>query len=292
MPPGQKLCDNEAPVAFLPAEVPLPNFPALSAPQHAGLPPRGKGRWVIRLGWAALVLALALGAAGIFAYQSAQVVPDFYAQAVRESPPAGAADAPPQRAAPADQLEHELLELRREVKTNELWELRITAGEINAWLARELPRKFPSALPRAISEPRVALAEARLMVGFRYADRLAQGVLTLELEPFLAPAPHTVGVRIRRARWGDLPLPLGNRLVEIQTRAQRAGIPVQIAYSEGDPILLAWLPLDEWTGRAETRAELTALSITGDQLILQGRNRSPAPASGGEMGGGERTVVE
>lgn len=217
------------------------------------------------------MLALVLGAAGFYAHQSAQVVPDFYAQAVRESPPEAGASLPPQIAAQAEQLEHELLDLRQEVRTNELWELRITAGEINAWLATELPRKFPSALPDKISSPRVAFVKDRIFVGFRYADRFAHGVLTLELEPFLAPTPHTLGVRIRRVSLGDLPLPIGNRLTELQIRAAKEGILLSIVYAEGDPVLYAALPLAEWAGRKHREVTLTALDLSTAGLIIQGR---------------------
>src|SRR5262245_19913139 len=51
------------------------------------------------------------------------------------------------------------------------WETSFTADEINAWLATDLPAKFPRLLPAGVSEPRVAIDGD----GFHFAVRYQRG---------------------------------------------------------------------------------------------------------------------
>ncbi|HMP07849.1 MAG TPA: hypothetical protein PJ982_15980, partial [Lacipirellulaceae bacterium] len=129
---------------------------------------------------AIVLLLAALAVGGTLALRAAlQHVEPFYAAAVEVDPAAAAAA--------ALQLEKRVAELATPVAAPQ-WDVEFTETEVNGWLATVLRDKLPELLPPTVQDPRVQLAENRLLLGFRYIDGAFQSVVAIETEPGL-PQP-------------------------------------------------------------------------------------------------------
>ena len=143
---------------------------------------------------------LVLVAAGLFAlYQAAQHVPEFYRQALE-------VDAAAQAKA-ADRMERQALDLTGDVQKSGHWQAVFTAEELNGWLAVELPKKFPEALPPALASPRVSIGPEGIVLACQYQQDRLRSVLSLSIAPYV-PEPGVLALRIGtpapgccRCRW-------------------------------------------------------------------------------------------
>ena len=199
-------------------------------------------RTTMRLLWRRLllvflaILVLVGGFVG-WAYRASQQVPEFYvrqlnAEKLRPANRSG------------DALERQALQLNNQIRKNDRWQARFSAEEINDWLAVDLPKKFPSALPPDVQSPRVAIDSEMMQVACRVENARISSVVSLGVQPFVTAEPNVIALRIKQLRAGALPLPLAQYLEKVTERCARSGVPVRWSEEEGDPVALVTLPLD------------------------------------------------
>ncbi len=155
-------------------------------------------------------------------------VPQFYREAL-------AVDAAVQQQA-AEHMDRQAMQMASNVEKSGHWQMRVTAAEINGWLAVVLPKKFPDSLPATLRDPRVAIEPGRLTLACRYQQGNIRSVLTLTIEPYV-PKPDVLALRIRKARAGLVPMPLGDAISNIAKAVQGRGLDVQRRQADGDPVL-------------------------------------------------------
>lgn len=148
------------------------------------------------------------------------------------------------------------------------WEMACTQEEVNAWLAVDLPRNHPHAVPGRVLEPRVCLrprlveASARLAIaGLRPVVMVGLGVRLRE--------PNQLGVTIEDARIGAIPLPHGPVLAEVRRRLDRLGMVTAVQRLDGRSVLVVYIPSTHESGGMSHWLE--SLSITDGGVAVAGR---------------------
>lgn len=189
-----------------------------------------------RLLYFALAILVVIGGFIGWAYRATQEVPEFYVRQLEqeESLPKPSGDA----------LERQALQLNNQIRKSDRWHARFTAEEINAWLAVDLPRKFPSALPADVQSPRVAIDAEMMQVACRVESPRISSVVSLGVQPFVTSEPNVIALKITQLRAGTLPLPLAQYLEKITERCARAGVALRWSEEDGDPLALVTLPLE------------------------------------------------
>jgi hypothetical protein len=195
-------------------------------------------------------------------YRASQHVPTFYQKALQREPV--------RQAKAGDQLERQVLELHNEVKEEGHWQAIFTDEQINGWLAADLPEKFPKALPKEVTDPRVAIEPREVKIACRYKAEKMSAILSLALEIHLTDEPNVVAVRIRKARAGALPLPLKQWLDRISKSAEKANVSLHWAQVDGDPVALVTVPREHKEFQHRILAVETIEMRTGE-IYLAGR---------------------
>jgi hypothetical protein len=219
-----------------------------------------------------VLIALILGVGAALTWRSLQVGPDFYLEALK-------VDDEHLREA-GDQLENEIVELQNEVRTDGEWEATITEDQINGWLASDLPEKFSDAVPREISDPRVALTGDQIAVAFRFKHKRLKGVATVQVSLFMTDKPNELGIRIRGVHAGIIPLPIDRFTRQLSERAIKSGIPVRWTQVEGDPTAIVSLNL-QLPDQKEKQLQLTELQIERGKAVIRGVSSEERNSSGG-----------
>src|SRR5687767_4636804 len=204
---------------------------------------------------------LLLGLAGIVlvaVVRAARQMPAFYVAALAQPAPA-------QKAA-GQRFEQQALTLHNGLREAGLQSVRFTEDEINGWLAAELPAKFPQALPRGIADPRVAIQARTIQFAMRWQEGSVQSIVHLSAEIFLSSEPNEVGVRLKRAQLGALPLPLAQVRASLQELAGHSQVRLRWSEIDGDPVVLFKLflnPSDE-----DERGVIVEAIDLGDREIV------------------------
>jgi hypothetical protein len=184
-------------------------------------------------GLAALIVVLLLGL-----YLAARHEPAFYREAMEIEP------AVLQRG--SDRMLQKATALASAVKKQGRWESLFTAEQINGWLAVDLVKNYPNALPPGLRDPRVALDPKQVTIACRYQQGGADSILSLTVEPSV-PEPNVIALRIVKARAGLLPLPLGKVVDAISKAAP--GMQFRLKWQPapgGDPVaMLSFPPADD-----------------------------------------------
>jgi hypothetical protein len=188
------------------------------------------------LRWIAYCLALLIVLALLGLYLAVRHEPAFYRRALQADPA--------ELAKGSDRLVRQAAALQSVGQREGRWEAVITAVEINGWLAVDLAKNHPNALPPALKEPRVAIDPSGITMACRYQQGVVNSVLNLKVQPYLAE-PNVIALRIVRARAGAMPAPLRQVLDAITEAARAADLPLQWRPADGDPVALLPLPTDE-----------------------------------------------
>lgn len=219
-------------------------------------------RTLLALGGGILLLVLGLASA----YWAARQSPAFYRQAMAISSPVAARG--------GDRFEDAALDLHNAGQRPGRWEVSFTADEINGWLAKDLPAKFPRLLPSGISDPRIALDDDLFHLAIRYRRGGVDTVLSIAGEAYLTAQTNELAIRLTAARAGLVPIPLGHVIQEISDRAERAHVNLRWTEVKDAPVALIRLPLD--SGNDDKRMVLDRLETRPGQILLAGRTESPS----------------
>ncbi len=207
-------------------------------------------------------VALVLLAAAGWAYLSSRTVPPFYAQALARPADTVHED--------SDALVRKAAGLFNDLRKSGRWQALFTADQINGWLADDLLKNYPSLLPPTITEPRVAIENGRLMLGFRWHQPNWTVVVSAETEVYLRH-PNTIAVRVRKLRAGNLPLPLKNLLNELAASGRKLDLQIVESEIDGDPLLLITPPQDRQYN--DLVVQLDSLELRDGQLHVSGRSQ-------------------
>jgi hypothetical protein len=137
------------------------------------------------------------------------------------------------------------------------WKIRFTAEEINGWLAVDLMKNHPGALPEGLSDPRVAITPRQIAAACQY-DGSVKAVLNLAVKPYLAE-PNVVALRVNHARAGMVPLPLNKVLDAVSLAAGNLRLKVEWRNTGSDPVAMLSLPDDD-DGKLTVRIESIQLA--------------------------------
>jgi hypothetical protein len=191
-------------------------------------------RLVKRLLVIGIVASLSFLLAARWAIRQSQKVPEFYQQAIAAAPPENLAES-------SRELEQRVEQLHAEVAQTGTWSAEFDADQINAWLAAELPKRFPTVQAKGLQDPRVMISEGKLTLAARFTNQRIDAVLSCELTAQLTEQPNRLAVRIDNLRVGALPLPLSKFKQLIAKAAAR--LHLNVTWEEADEGTVALVEL-------------------------------------------------
>jgi hypothetical protein len=200
-------------------------------------------------------------------YWAAQQAPAFYAQALAQD--AGSS----QKA--SDIMLRQTAALVNDLRRPGQWQAMFTAEQINGWLAYDVRKNHSHLFPPDISDPRVALGNDRLQIAFRWQRPGWSTIVSMEAELYLQEV-NVVAIRIRNARAGKLPLPLGSLLNDVAASAREIGLEIDQEQIDGDPLLLVTLP--SAYDNAGKQLSLESLELHDGELYVAGRSQREGEA--------------
>jgi len=206
-----------------------------------------------------LVLLLAL----VAVYWATQQVPEFYETALRVDPA--------KQVEASDQMLQQATALASDVKNKRQWRTLFTAEQINGWLAVDLPKNHASSLPPEVSDPRVQIQPEELTLACRYEGHGVKTVLSLSVDLYLAK-PNVVALRIKKARAGQLPLPLDKVLDTVSQVASHLDLPLHWQQEDGDPVALVTIPPQR--GNDDKLIHIESLALADGEIYLAGSTES------------------
>lgn len=224
---------------------------------------------------ALLGLAVAALVAYGFARQALREVHPFYAKAIKTEPRA--------LQSASRQMENRVAALYSDAKPPGEWTTVFSDAEVNGWLAVALEEKYADLLPPEVSDPRVAFADDRALIGFHYRGDWTDAVVSVEAEAFMAD-DDVAAVRLRDARVGSLPIPLAKVVDSITEAAEQLDVIVRWTQLGEDPVLL--VSLTDVLSTDEEQRRLKLLKLREGELLLTGSTEArPAPKIARQTGG-------
>lgn len=157
------------------------------------------------------------------------------------------------------------------VKKEGHWEALFTAEQINGWLAVDMVKNHPRALPAGLHDPRVAIDSKQITVACRFERGGTHGVLTLTVEPYV-PEPNMVALRIVKARAGLLPVPLNRVLKGLSQAARNMQLQLQWRQAGGDPVAMLSLPPAD-----HHPVQIESLRLGEGEIYVEGTTREAKP---------------
>ena len=211
-----------------------------------------------------LLLLLAI-VAGFALYRASQQKPQFYVEALKAPPPEV-------REAQREQFEQQAVELRNQALQEGDWRAAFTDDQINAWLADELPKKFPDLLPKEISKPRIKITEKEILAACGYQDQRISTVFSLAMSARLTDQPNEMALTIRSVKAGLAPVPLSRILPMAKERAAKEAPEIRWTTDEdGSPVML--IPLRFADDDSETDIQLKTLELQEGALDFSGSTK-------------------
>jgi len=191
-------------------------------------------RFIPKSKWIRGTLLVSLAIAGLIAawlWRSALHVPEFYASrlVVEEAGPM------------EESLQEQLQDLQTALTQDGPWRIAFTEAEINAWLAGDVRKQFPRAVPPYVTDPRIQLSDGFAQVACQYThDELVAVVSAkVHLEPI--DRPNSIVMKVFEPRIGSVPGPGDLALRQLRMVAARAGLRV-VWRNEANPIGEITLP--------------------------------------------------
>lgn len=216
----------------------------------------------------ALLIAAALGVLGLVVlgtmftlYRAATAAVPEYEAAVEVDP----AEAEAERQA----LESQLSALFSDTQTLPEWTSRLTARQINGWLAIRLRRDFPGFLEAGLLAPRVMLGDGTATVAARSKLTRIDGVVSVTVRPTVSEAGELV-LDIVSAKIGRLSLPLDALLAQLRETPLEQIAPIRWAQNESQTAVIVDLERID-TGRDRT-LRLSGVDIRPGELLLRGQS--------------------
>lgn len=146
------------------------------------------------------------------------------------------------------------------------WDAVITADEVNAWLAVDVPRNHSRLLPANTSDPRIAFTPHHVLAGVRLGSGLFSTVAWVDAEVRLCGV-NQVGLAVIDAGLGGLPLPRAALVRQFARQLHALGLVTDLRRGESGPLLVVSAPA---TYDAKAAARLETLVVGDGELLLAG----------------------
>jgi uncharacterized protein YpmS len=154
------------------------------------------------------------------------------------------------------------------------WQTRVTADQINAWLALRLERDFPGFQQAGLVAPRVILEEGRAVFAARSEATGVEGVISVALRPLVTETDE-LALEIESAKIGRLSVPLD--LVMAQLRKTPLGDMAPIRLSQTDAKAAVIVDLDRLEAGRDKALRLTGVDVRPGELLLRGETTTAQP---------------
>jgi hypothetical protein len=151
------------------------------------------------------------------------------------------------------------------------WGTAVGDDELNAWLATDLPRNHPKLLPRGLSSPRVRFRPQHVEMGVRAGSGLLSAVVWCDLEVTLRGV-NQLGIVVRAAAVGALPLPAAPVLTELGRRLAGLGCVTELRPRDGRMVLVVYIPATLGGG---PQWRLESLRIDAGEAVMAGTTSLP-----------------
>jgi hypothetical protein len=206
--------------------------------------------------------------------------PGFYRQLERPAATVSGSTVPGENAEGVESLDVEALARRAVTKASAWhasisrsgsWETAVTADELNAWLAVDLPRNHARWLPPGVSQPRLLFQPRHVMLATRVGYGPLTAVAWLDCEILLRDINH-LAIVLDQARLGAIPVPRTPILRELSRRISKLGMVTDLRMLDGRMVLMVYIPSTHDAGA--TSYWLESLSIGDGELLMAGETRS------------------
>jgi hypothetical protein len=192
-------------------------------------------------------------------YVAMSRVRPFYAEALRLDPQ--------KLETGSRELESRATALYSEARQPGQWQAAFTADQINGWLALQLAEVYADALPEAISEPRVAIEDDHLTIGFRARRGGVETVVSADATVMLTDEGD-VAIRLLSVQAGALPLPVMQVADDVSEACQKLSLPVRWTQVDGQPVAI--VDVDRNTNVKKAHVVLDAVELREGALYLAG----------------------
>lgn len=213
-----------------------------------------------------LVAVIALVAFGL--HRATHATPQFYKQALER-------DLAAQKQASEEFLQ-QAMALASDIERNRRWQIVFTAEQINGWLAVDVPKNMPDAIPREVQEPRVSIQPGEATIACRLKTDQMDAVVSLTVDVFVS-APNEIAVCFRRASLGALRVPIREVLEPLSRAAAQADLQLVWRQQDGHPV--AVILLDDGPSESNRRVELEAIELGDGEMLVTGKNSKRKPLS-------------
>jgi uncharacterized protein YpmS len=152
------------------------------------------------------------------------------------------------------------------------WKTRVTADQINAWLALRLERDFPGFQQAGLVAPRVILEEGRAVFAARSEMTSVEGIISVALRPLVTDADE-LALEIESAKIGRLSLPLDAIMAQLrQTPLANMG-PIRLSQTDSKAAVI--VDLDRLDAGRDRSLRLTGVEVRPGELLLSGESKAP-----------------
>lgn len=210
---------------------------------------------------ASTILAAIAAMAGFALYRAAHATPKFYHQILAGN------SADQQKA--SEEFLQQAVALAGDIEQLSEWQVVFTADQINGWLAVDVPKNLPEAIPSEVIDPRIAIESGEATIACRLKTDEIDAVISVSVDVFVS-APNEIAIRFRRASIGSLRAPLAQVLEPVSQAAAQLNLPMIWRQLEGDPV--AVFLLSSSPSEARKGIELEAIELGKGELIVAGRN--------------------
>lgn len=146
------------------------------------------------------------------------------------------------------------------------WNMILTQPQMQAWLQQNLPNEPSRAVPGLVANPRVYLREGHATLACEYNSKSVRSVVSLDLEPFAVPEVNQLGIHLRGARAGWVPVPLRKVLWRILLVANEMGLRIQVSDDSEIATARIFFPATQ----EGNLIEVQSCNVTKDGLVLAG----------------------
>lgn len=180
------------------------------------------------------------------------------------------------------ELESRATTLYSEARQPGHWQAAFTADQINGWLALQLAEIYADALPDDITEPRVAIGDDRLTLGFRTRRGGVDTVVSADAVVMLTDEGD-VAIRLLTVQAGALPLPVMQVADDVSKACRKLSLPVRWTQVNGQPIAL--IDISQHVGKKAKQLFLDTVELRDGTIYLAGHTVAVAAVTDAGAGG-------
>lgn len=220
--------------------------------------------------WGGASFFLVVGLAGVVLWALLRV-PDFYVEAATTVP--GELEA---RRLAAKHLVQETTNLINDIEHSDEWSATFKQSDVNSWFLEELRQaKYKDVIPKGVSDPRLAIRDGFLQLGFRFQRKGWNGIVSLQLKPWIQDE-NRLAIEIEAIRAGIVPMPLEEMLHELSQQLVDKGWEVTWSHANGNDVAVINLNKQ----RNPKSPVLESLTIAEGEVRIRGHRKGfqPQPA--------------